>query len=196
MNTINIVLAGVCLLILISGLAAGEGDNDKEQNESWGPTVAGCRLSVTADQASYHVSEPICLKITLENVGEGRISASRFRSGLSKDYKFDLTLTDGEPAPLTLFGKRRASLDGAGSFASLALAPGETDTVTVPRFNRLYLNRLYDMTLAGEYTLTVKRRFLPSGFESVKDWEEVTSNTIRIVVREDMEEKVIEDEKQ
>ena len=71
-----------------------------------------------------------------------------------------------------------------------------TDTVTVPRFNRLYLNRLYDMTLAGEYTLTVKRRFLPSGFESVKDWEEVTSNTIRIVVREDMEEKVIEDEKQ
>jgi len=189
MNTSNIILTGVYMLILVCGIASGEAENDEKQSEIWGQTVAGCRLSVTADQASYHVSEPIRLKIIMENVGEGRISASRFGSGLTKDYKFDLRLPDGDPAPLTLFGKRQDSLNGSRSFSSLTLGPGETDLVTVPRFNRIYLDRLYDMTLAGEYTLTVKRRFLPSGFESVRDWKEVSSNTIKIAVREEIEEK-------
>ena len=187
MNTMNVVLTGAYLLILVCGLAAGEADNDKIQDENWGPTVKGCRLSVGADKTSYHVSEPIRLRLVMENVGEGKIQAQSFR--LTKDYKFDLRLPNGDSAPLTLFGKRRFSLHKAGSISVLVLEPGETETASFSRSNRLYLNRLYDMTLAGEYTLTVRRRFLPTGFKSVQDWAEVSSNTIEIVVREEMEGK-------
>lgn len=187
MNTINVVLTGAYLLILVCGLATGEADNDKRQDETWGPTVEGCRLSLAADKTSYHVSEPIRLRLVMENVGEGKIQAQRFR--LTKDYKFDLRLPNGDSAPLTLFGKRWFSLHNAGSISVLVLEPGETDTASFSRSNRLYLNRLYDMTLAGEYTLTVRRRFLPAGLNSVQDWAEVSSNTIKIVVREEMEGK-------
>jgi len=190
MNTGNIVLTGVYMLILVSGLALGEvaNENSGKQNETWGATVAGCRFSVAADKSSYHVSEPIRLRLILENVGEGRISASDF--SLTSDYMWDLRLPNGDPAPLTLFGKRRVSFDDVGSARSWGLDPGERRIVSVSRSDRMYLNRLYDMTLAGEYTLTVKRRFYPAGAECWKDdWEEVSSNTIKIVVREEIEEK-------
>ncbi len=182
MNTGNIVLTGMCLIILVSALTAGEANNDEKQKEAWGPKVAGCRLSVTVDQMSYHVSAPISLQITIKNGGKERVSITR--SDWMLVYDFDFRLPNGDPVPMTLEGRRQESIAGMTSVAK-ALEPGGVESDTIP-----ILNRLYDMSLTGEYTLTVKRRFYPAGAECWKDdWEEVTSNTIKIVIREEMEKK-------
>lgn len=139
----------------------------------WGAEIEGCRFSVSASRGSFRCDEPVQLRLLVQNVGTKPVNV--MHSSLLVDFKFDVRLPNGKSAPLTLEGNREGT-DAASAMAPHRLNPGATDSQGVPM-----LNRLYDMTVAGEYSITVRRYFIPAG---EKRRVEVSSNTLKIVVRD------------
>ncbi|MCH5374403.1 MAG: hypothetical protein JJ992_10520, partial [Planctomycetes bacterium] len=58
----------------------------------------------------------------------------------------------------------------------------------------LLLSRIYDMTLIGEYTVTVFH--IRSYNKSAQKWVEVPSKTVKVIVREFTAEEIEEREQQ
>ena len=80
--------------------------------------------------------------------------------------------------PAHSHGKGTASAAPSFETQTVDLDPGKVDVVEVEM-----LNRLYDMTLLGEYKVTAHREVQPPG-ERAKAFE-VASNQIKIIVQED-----------
>lgn len=167
--------------------------DDDESATTWGPTTAGCRLSIAADRASYVAGEPIRLEMTIENVGD----ETRYLRGAPYDrlqrfgFRFDVRVPDGplllselggEEIHMTREGKRRAEIGGSRS--APRLEAGKSATNAVPM-----LNRIYDMSVSAEYSVTVYWGIaLPQGSEKPI---EVESNTIKIIVHERDEDESV-----
>jgi len=156
----------------------------KEQPDAWGPETQGCRFSATSDRASYRFDQSIRLCLTLKN--ENNELAVVRQSHVFLAYRFDVRLPNGTPAPLTLEGKRQMDASSAGgSMFGITLKRGQSHIDEVPM-----LNRLYDMTMIGEYTVTVRRqvsipRVLKPGEERKPAVPfDVVSNTLKIVVHD------------
>lgn len=157
------------VILLASSASVVWGDTNNAMI-NWGEVTNGCRYSVRTDQKEYHYSQPVHLLMTLENIGDGPVYV--LLANVSQMYRVDLRLPNGELSPPTLEGLRQSQ-----SFATgiQILDPGKTAYDSIPS-----LNRLYDMTLAGEYSLTVYRRLILPGHKD--DWAEVPSNHTKIII--------------
>jgi len=158
-------------LFSIGGTAMA--DNAQDGTREWGPVKEGCRLSVTAKKTSFGYDQPIALRITLENGSDRTVVI--VQSGILLDYEFDVRLPNDKPAPLTLEGKRQKDRPQFET-VSERVKPNGTVVKEVPM-----LNRLYDMTLLGEYKVTVSRRVIEEGG---KNSFVVKSNTLKVRVTE------------
>jgi len=134
-------------------------------NEATSKTISGLRLSVSVSKTVTQGTE-FPLNVTLENSGD--VTAKFFNRSNEAPVKFSITELDGATVPTTLFGKRefgpfdwtnatrlttsRPSLDWR------RISPGGTACVVVPNVG-LY----YDLTLPGEYLITVSKRVTVGG---------------------------------
>ena len=136
----------LCLTMFIgmftACMSAPRGDPPTAQ----GRTQKGCRLSLTTLQTRYRFDETIPLTVGTSNASE-KPAYVRETNAVAM-YRFEVRLPDGKPAPLTLEGKRESSIGGSSS--TITIRPNESHTVTIPM-----LNRLFDMTLLGQYKVRV-----------------------------------------
>jgi hypothetical protein len=160
----------VTYLILLSLLGATNA-NDATQ---WGPATEGCRISLSFDKTEYDFGESINLSATVQNVGREKLQVEG--NQLRFPYRFEFYGPKSEETPLTLWGQAFMRTHG-GSQSQQILSRGETRTDTFPT-----LNRAYDMTLAGKYSIVV-HRIVPSELDP-KAWIDVASNTLIIEVKD------------
>lgn len=165
---------GIALLLLLAVIPNTGRSADDASEIQWGQEINGCRFSATTDRPSYRFDEPIPLNFVLENVGNEPMIVRA--TDAMKIYRFDVRRADGKPAPLTSEGRRQSNdLEGSENM-SIKFPPGAR------RENGIaMLNRLYDMTLLGEYTVTVYREIWQK--DGNKSFE-VPSKKLKIVVRE------------
>lgn len=157
---------------IVSVMAVYGAGTEVGEGARYGPVTAGCRLSMSTTQPSFRFDEPVRVRLVTENLSTPNVHVSFPSQFAFVAYRFDISGSDGKPVPLTRYGQRQ--MDRAGSQPSAAVQPGESDVLDLAMFNRLY-----DMTIAGEYTVTAYRRVYPPG-GSV----EVQSNTIKIIIHE------------
>jgi hypothetical protein len=184
---------------------------------AWGEEAFGRRLHIAADKETYAVGEPIALTITLNNVAESPIK--ELRTGgtwhLLRDYHVHvvsdggasmamtpsmphhrpIVLEDGREVQMTHFGQNFAMIPArSGNRDWESIVPRESIRATIP------LNRIYDLSLAGKYSLKVvndvRWQFAREGggvdlndpqYESLEPnpiLGKITSNTITIEIVE------------
>lgn len=127
-------------------MAAGE--------REWGKAAEGCRLSVSAPGAPVAVGAPVEITIVFRNDGEAPVLLAES----SKWTACTLTVKRGLwRAELTEFGKRVMTAKTL-SASAWTVGPGEERAVA------LALDRLYDLSEPGSYTVRAARTFpSPSG---------------------------------
>lgn len=163
----------ISLLVLAASAKLLMAAEEKEQ-AVFGPETKGCRFSVATDRPSYRYDQPIPLQLVLKNVGKKPVTVN-FTGSLMM-YRFDVRGPNGKPVPLTLEGKRQSNFAPQFELVTASLGPGRSDVGGIAM-----LNRYYDMTRLGEYTVTAYRHFI--WLKGEKNAFEVPSNTIKIVVR-------------
>jgi len=146
---------------------------ERETEPSWGDEVEGCRFSASSPVAVYAPAQPIPLRLRLKN--DGKAAVAFFQTDIMQSVRFDVRLPNGMAAPMTLEGKRQSE---SGENVSVTLEPGKSDDLGVSA-----VNRYFDMTMNGDYTVTVTR------FVQLRDGSErsvkVVSNSCKITVREE-----------
>jgi sugar lactone lactonase YvrE len=140
MLEIRIVLLTLLALLPVSVFAA--------------PVTPPVTLHASVEQPAYREGQPVMLALTLHNdAAKNLFTASAFEASA-----FQITVLDeaGHPVPRTAVGERILTPPNAVSANSIAtFSLGQTLSY---RFN---LARLFDLSRAGVYTVTVSRRFRP-----------------------------------
>jgi len=114
----------------------------------WGIAHEGCRTRILADRDHYSFGEPVHIHAMIQNVGRPNLDVA---VGHFTRYEIQVSLPDGSPAPLTLWGRNKNPLNADGSSTTIKLAPGQTKTDEYPS-----LNRIFDMTIGGRYSVTAR----------------------------------------
>lgn len=167
-------LALASLTLSVFAFAAAPADPAHGNRTSkWGKVTAGCRFSATARESSAEPGQPIYLDLELENAGNAPVHV--MSAELFEMYRFRVCLPNGKDAPLTLEGQRR-QLAGGFERSHFELRPGETTKGVV------LLNRLFDMTLKGEYRVEVSRLVLPGIHDDA--WMCVPCSELIVVVQD------------
>ena len=115
-----------------------------------------CQLAIIPENDSYRFDEPITLRLVFKNTGSEKVAIARKTrpAQLTKIYSFEVYLPNGNPAPLTLEGQRQCLPLRGQRPKPIYLEPGEKNEDYVPM-----LNRIYDMTLSGEYIIKAHRYY-------------------------------------
>ncbi len=160
----------------------------KPPEKNWGAELNGGQLALKVDQEESDPCTPIVIKLYIRNVGKTPLiflSSNTYRDTplVVKDEK-------GIEMPLTRFGEYILN-----STFSMGLRGGELDNDDEEEVTIL-VNRLYDMTKRGTYSITAKRKVVKRDEKGnpiivedkstgTKSYEmiELTSNTIVVKVR-------------
>jgi hypothetical protein len=134
----------------------------------------GLQLSARTSKREYQAGEDVDLSLVLANVANTDVRV--WNTALLRLYQIEMTLPTEKQAPLTLYGERQAS--SQGSRGTRILKPGDSMTKSTTA-----LNRLYDMTLPGEYIIVAKVCLFKRG--SDKETFTLVSNkaTVKIMDR-------------
>ncbi|MGI6598988.1 MAG: hypothetical protein ACOX3F_04690 [Kiritimatiellia bacterium] len=147
----------------------GEGDVAIER----GALMQGCRISIGTDREAFHISQPVCVRLLLENRGEHPVRV--LVASPLEAYQLDVRTPTGNAAALTPSGARNAE---SISTHLQVVAPGESISDSIPD-----LSRLFEMTLLGEYTITVRCNVLVA--DDGHTWTEIESNTVKVRIHGD-----------
>lgn len=108
----------------------------------WGEPVKGCALSLSAP-GKLAAGEAVVVTVTFRNGSQGVVRFPLYSKWL--EYEYRVIFREGREAKLTLFGEQgKRSLLGGGASALEEIPAGGQ------RVSKVELNRLYDMSLAGE----------------------------------------------
>lgn len=141
-------------------------------------TVRGFQLSLTADSQKFVVNTPITINAFLTNVTDQERLIGL--SSNSADYHIEVKTSDGQPVPLTRYGKRRErDKNTYFSRGPLDIAPDKNYS------HEFLLNQIFDMTELGDYIVKISHN---SGFPMENDPKpkeslDVASNVLHITVR-------------
>lgn len=147
-----------------------------EEPKDWGLPNDGWHLSLVIEEKEYLVGQPIGIKVVLQNIGQDAAKIPWGGGNVLYVIPADVTFSDGEKCPKTFWGERE-TFAPHGSNSLMKVAPQESDTIT----SITNLNRAYDMTLDGKYTIVVHRN-LPSRADPNK-WIDVVSNPVVITIK-------------
>jgi len=133
---------------------------------------ADLRLIASLPRRGVTGGEPIILKLSLTNTTSKDVIV--VESNPLADYKIDVRDQRGRPVPPTPEGKDLLfhSL-WVGRRLSVRLAPGDKKVETFE------INKVYDMSKPGSYTVTGSRRALT---DVDKSWVELKSNIVKVTV--------------
>lgn len=171
---IMVIASIVVLLIGVDMNMFGEElDEAKVVPDKGGMVSEGFQLSAQLEKEWVGPCEPVILIVTLKNVSEKVLSLADSRP--ERDYEIVVKDEQGEETPLTTYGKNL--MDSAGVFRRVLLKMNAGQELQ----NRLLINRIYDMSISGTYSIIVKRNvFRQDG----KGFAEVISNTIKVEITE------------
>lgn len=160
------------VFILVSSTSAQDGSSEKV-NVDWGPSSNGIRSALTTKKTNFSLDEPVLLTYRLENHSEKGISFSNKRSqkGFVKMEIFQVEPNKRIPIPLTRYGQRLFQIPAINSISTTFINPGE---YYLTDFFKLPVNRVYDMSVAGNYEITTKR--------FVNSSQYITTNTLKIKI--------------
>jgi hypothetical protein len=140
----------IALFLLVT--AATRAD---EPATDWGPVLKGLQMSSRVERSRYRADEPIMVEVVIKNTSKEVVFL-----GMSVDDQasFEVVVSLNESGagglgrmPLTKYGAWRfAPLDAAKNIP-IRLKEGEE------RRYRFPLNRMYDMTLDGNYSVVINR---------------------------------------
>lgn len=119
-----------------------------------GKPVHGLAVAIKVGKTVFSPGEPILMNISLMNMGTNDISV-RLDHPLQL-YHMDVWGPDGAISPFTLYGRReRERIERiahfGGSVFGIALPQGKEES------DQIHLNRVFDLTLPGTYTVSVQR---------------------------------------
>jgi hypothetical protein len=147
--------------------------------------VEGYLIEIATAIDTFRPMESVSLVITIKNVGKEDVRIASTTP--IADFQIEVTpvypgIINGQAvskdrAPLTLEGKRLVQGAMQASGRTELLRRGESISVSIST-----LNRIFDMTLDGEYKITVRRK-LPLRTDASKSVE-VTSNTLVIKIKQ------------
>ena len=176
-----IVFAVVCLPRFMIGRAS---TTQPARGGNWGEVVNGCRLGIRFDKKAFSPGEKIRLRIVLKNFGDAPVNVPTSTSQFGqRTPKIVVKLPNGKKAPLTLEGKRIVRRPSSGRLD--VLNRGESRTLRVEP-----LNRIYDMTLAGDYKVVV--RWMLAGEDS---FVTVSSAPVELRISRERTVRVIKEER-
>lgn len=168
----TVIAMVLCVGLCVTTLSGGTGQGEETSVSRWGPTSRGCRLSIQATQPSFRYDQPIRVELILANVGEKPVRI--FEEPVMVMYRIQVKSPDGEAAPLTAEGQRQMKeLENEAARRSITINPGKTFSDRI-----VMLNRLYDMTIQGEYTVTISVLNVAVLGTADKSLHEVVSNTL------------------
>ena len=180
----------MCLLQLVSAFAlpipvrAGTKPAPEKEDGGkieWGTAVKGQAISIATEKVTYAPEEAIVLNVVLKNVGQDDVLVvAMIPLGM---YRLTVLLPGGKEAPLMLRGKIVYANRGDGSRSRLMLKPGEQRRV------KFALSRLFDFSLAGEYTVFVQRNVLKGGKDL--SMSKATSNTLKVMVNDSLGKPIL-----
>jgi len=170
-------LPGVLLFLFLIAILIGNTAWAREKTEK---SVANAHTVISSDKTKYHFGELVNLELKITNFSDGPLKIVR-SSGLFNDLKFTVLLPNGKEAPLTLEGNRRGTTGSMVAARSVIdIKPKAECNYQIPAFNRLY-----DMTLEGEYTIKVQIAVLDTAHTS--GWLVFSSNSIKVAMAENNE---------
>lgn len=146
-NLIPIKCISIIAYILMSVNAAGA-EPLINKITSIGGAAGGITITVELSKSIYSAGTPISLAVRLKNVDEQEVKlrvANQYTM-----YKIVVTDEEGIEMPKTLFAQKQF-WGAAFPKSFISLAPGQEYSVVLP------INRLFDMTLAGKYTINVSK---------------------------------------
>jgi hypothetical protein len=136
----------------------------------WGPTVDGVRIRLVTEKADYRPLEPISSVVDFQNL---RSSDEEILVAFKGSYDFEVKGPNGKDCPLTLWGQDYVYRNTDGEVRTAK--PGD-----VVSEREQVLNRLFDMTLPGNYTVTARRGW--TGTDPTKSTE-LVSNPVTITIK-------------
>lgn len=149
----------------------------------WGPEKNGCRIALeTENRKFFRGYKRIIITVYIGNSGKTTLSIPE--ADKYSDNNFIVKDKKDEVMPLTAFGKKATLPAPAAGTKIRRLEPREEFSYT------FLLNRVYDMTVASTYSITLKRRILKLGEDGkpikvdgrYQD-EFVSSTTIKVKVK-------------
>jgi hypothetical protein len=160
-----------------------------EPSVEWGPNMKGLRMSARLERPRYRAGEPIVVDIVIKNTSKELVFLG-FSAEDTASFEIVVSYTGGGLTqagrmPLTKYGTWRFTPFDASKNIQISLKGGEE------RRYRFPLNRMYDMTLDGDYSIVVNRT-VPGGFRYDADGHmlaiegnrpaELMSNESRVVI--------------
>jgi hypothetical protein len=136
----------------------------------WGPTVDGVRIRLVTEKTDYRPLEPISSVVDFQNL---RSSDEDILVAFKGSYDFTVKGPNGKDCPLTLWGQDYVYRNTDGELKTAK--PGD-----VVSEREQVLNRLFDMTLPGNYTLTAHCGW--TGTDPTKSIE-LVSNPVTITIK-------------
>ena len=164
MNHISIHVFILAWIISATTLCAKD-DSSSSSVESWGPNIDGVRSRIWAEKTAYIVGDPIYLNYKLENRSKGIVgfTKNRLHKGFLKLNISRITTEidlQGEksrkklPVPLTEYGKELFQFNPIGFVSEITVPSNNSLTSDL---SGMPINQVYDMTLAGDYEITIVR---------------------------------------
>ncbi len=116
--------------------------------------VNGYLLGASAEK-SYKPSEVINVRVAFMNTGANAVAEKGYQYNPARTYDFSVTTPQGNLAPLTLYGQKELGLYARMGEVSHDYYTFKTGTEII---DNIPINRYYDMTLPGYYTIVVSKR--------------------------------------
>jgi hypothetical protein len=123
--------------------------------QQWGPKTDGLAISVYVARPSYRAGEQIDLHLDLKNAGSS--PAILVRQSAWADYSLVMRTQNGVELPPTPYVQDRIEAAMEGRQATSELQPGQMTEDT------LELDRAYDLSVPGRYTIRVTRKVFRPG---------------------------------
>ena len=145
------VAIGAFLLAGDPVLRAGEDMPQRPTGDQQAPPAEMCQLSAQFEKDTYAPCAPVLLWISIRNTTKHPVVM--FETRPENHYRLVVRDERGNIVPLTSYGQ------GIGEVlrnVRVTLDPGKEVR------EHILLNRLYDMTVSGTYTVTAKRRVFRS----------------------------------
>lgn len=174
---VNVSVLSIC--------AMADSESRKEMNveskRKWGKETQGHAISIIAKNEVVSPGEPIILTISLKNVGTADIRV--LETAPLAAYDIEVLGPNGEKVPLTLYGKISLESNREGSRSVSILKPGAESSVEI------HLNRMFDFTIPGKYTVSVQRAIWKADTSPQK--LKAISNKVNLTVDESLTSKPV-----
>ena len=161
------------VLIAIGLFCPARSECERELDEIISYGAKGCRISIAPIQERFYIGQPVRIRLVFDNLRENPVHV--LQASPLEVYEFDVCAPTGEVAALTPTGRR--NVESISTYLEV-VPPGESVIDFIPD-----LSVMFDMTMVGEYTVTVHRNALLS--ESDHSWTKLTSNTCKVWIHDD-----------